>query len=497
MSFNTFLSSHLGPGLAPVLAVLVLLAACGADTDASTDADTATPAPSPTATARAEPEPEPTEQSDPEPGEPLADSFTLDDHLDWVLDILGNGVASTAEVEERLDPAFLAQVPAEAFAATTDDLAASGSGDWTVVETDPANPADGSAGAFVIERASGERFGVEIVLSPEPPHRIAGLLLMPTTGGGQAGSFDELDVALTEFAAESAIGVYEVTSGECDAVHELRGDEPMALGSVFKLWVVAGLASEVDAGRAAWDEPLAVEALLRSSPDGEVYSLDDGEELTLQRHAELMISISDNTATDHLMERVGRDAVLAAMEASGVADVAANTPLLNTRELFWLKFVPGAPTTDDWDAADDAGRQAILDELGQRLLPWVDDPSIIEALAAEIGESTPRRLDIEWFATPADLCRTMVHLDELAETPGLEAVADILSMNPGVPFDPAVWADVRFKGGSEPGVVAGAWWLQHVDGRQFVITGAINDPDTAFSDIAGATLLASAADLID
>jgi len=50
--------------------------------------------------------------------------------------------------------------------------------------------------------------------------------------------------------------------------------------------------------------------------------------------------------------------------------------------------------------------------------------------------SEPRDLDLEWFATPGDMCRTQVYLAELATRPGLEPVADILSINPGggLPF---------------------------------------------------------------
>ena len=56
--------------------------------------------------------------------------------------------------------------------------------------------------------------------------------------------------------------------------------------------------------------------------------------------------------------------------------------------------------------------------------------------------------------------------------------------------------DVRFKGGSEPGVVALAWWLSRDDGRKFVVAGMLNDPDVNFNQLAAIDLISNAVDLI-
>jgi hypothetical protein len=84
----------------------------------------------------------------------------------------------------------------------------------------------------------------------------------------------------------------------------------------------------------------------------------------------------------------------------------------------------------------------------------------------------------------------------LASTSGLEPVADILSINPGARLDTNTWTEVRFKGGSEPGVFALTWWLERDDGRQFVVTGLLNDPDSAFNELAAADLINNAIELI-
>lgn len=101
-----------------------------------------------------------------------------------------------------------------------------------------------------------------------------------------------------------------------------------------------------------------------------------------------------------------------------------------------------------------------------------------------------------FLASPQDLCRTLVHLDELAGTPGLESVAEVLSLNPGLPFDTETWTNARFKGGSEPGVLALSWWLAHADGHRFVVAGAPNDPNVAFNQTAAIQVISNAIGLI-
>lgn len=156
-----------------------------------------------------------------------------------------------------------------------------------------------------------------------------------------------------------------------------------------------------------------------------------------------------------------------------------------------------APNPPDWYSADTDERRTILADLDGKTVPWVLDPVLAAAANAEgLPQDQPRNLDIEWLASPQDLCQTLVHLDELASTPGLEPVADIMSINPGAELDDTTWTDVRFKGGSEPGVLASAWWLACNDGRQFVVTGLLNNPDTAFNELAATDLINNAIDLI-
>ena len=94
------------------------------------------------------------------------------------------------------------------------------------------------------------------------------------------------------------------------------------------------------------------------------------------------------------------------------------------------------------------------------------------------------------------LCRALAALKALSEQPGLEPVAEILSINPGVALDQEAWTYIGFKGGSEPGVLNLNWLLQRADGRWFVLTAGLNDTERNIPLNEPLALLESAAQLL-
>ncbi|MBI1759611.1 MAG: serine hydrolase [Actinobacteria bacterium] len=272
----------------------------------------------------------------------------------------------------------------------------------------------------------------------------------------------QVDAALRSVSARATYGVFDVTGGTCRELRALRPGQVFPLASAFKLWVLDALARQIGAGRARWDETFPVADRYRSDPSGTTYQMRTGTPVTLRRYAELMISESDNTATDHLIGRLGRETVEAAMVAAGARSAERNIPLLFTAEMARLKFV--SPATGD-------RYLALRSVPARRAFLSTTVASIPLSLAQPPDPDAPRHIDdLEWFATAADMCRTMVDLDTLTERPGLGPVADILQINPGLPPElVARWASVRYKGGSEPGVVSGIYWLRRPDGVRRVV----------------------------
>jgi hypothetical protein len=234
----------------------------------------------------------------------------------------------------------------------------------------------------------------------------------------------------------------------------------------------------VETGLASWDEALAIDERWKSKPSGAMRYEPEGTEHALRYFAEQMIAESDNTATDHLIARLGRENVEGVQTVLGHGAPELNTPLLMTRELFALKIGADADLVEAYVTAADEEQRRILET---KVAPV---NLAHEGWGAWIG---PAWIDsIEWFASGKELCLALARLSEMAEHPGLEPVAQILGKNRGgTVFDHETWPYAGFKAGYEAGVYNLSWLLQRADGRRYVVTAGFNDPN-AFIDQAAA-----------
>lgn len=330
---------------------------------------------------------------------------------------------------------------------------------------------DEELGLGVIARIGGADFSVQVLVEPDEPHPIASLLVSPAPAElARPGSLDDVVPVWAQAAERSSLLLAVVANGECRPVEQLSADVPGPVGSTFKLYVLGAVATAVDVGAVDWDQPLPIRDELKSFPSGTFQDLDEGTERTVAEFARAMIADSDNTATDHLIDLVGRDAVEAAQADLGHADPALNQPFLTTREAFILKYggVDDAEL-EAWLAGEEAMRRELLGEWSDRPLPPIGALSPAPTLIDEV----------EWFASPADLCRAMVVLDELSRWPGLERIDEVMAAPEGL-FDlpgRTVW----YKGGSEPGVFNGT--VLAGDGEvTAVVSGTLVDPVAIAAD---------------
>ncbi|MBA4044586.1 MAG: serine hydrolase [Erythrobacter sp.] len=247
-----------------------------------------------------------------------------------------------------------------------------------------------------------------------------------------------------------------------------NAETPLALGSAFKLYVLATLAEDVKAGRRQWSDVVALTE--KSYPSGQLQDWPQGAPVTLHTLASLMISISDNTATDQLIEELVKERILKLMADSGHSDPAANDPFLTTRELFVLKASDPAII-----AAWQSGRAA--GQVAAEALFASENPSLDEVVAA-FGNG-PKAIDIEWFASPADLAKLFAHMRRTADPKAFE----IMAINPSAtPAIKAQWDYIGYKGGSEPGVLNYTWLLTDKSGRDHILTLGWNNPSAVLDE---------------
>lgn len=224
----------------------------------------------------------------------------------------------------------------------------------------------------------------------------------------------------------------------------LNCDRPLAVGSTFKLAVLAALRQQMATGR-TWSEVVALQPQWKSLGSGMLQDWFDNALLTVQTLATLMIAQSDNTATDALINLVGREAV--------EAESDRNRPFLTTREAFLLKAASNRTLLAQYRAAELNQRRQILQQLQTQPLPSGNEFT-----------ADPTALDIEWFFTPHELCQLMTKVADLP----------LMSVNPGG-TNPTDWQRIAYKGGSEPGVLSLTTWLESASGHTYCISATWND----------------------
>lgn len=90
----------------------------------------------------------------------------------------------------------------------------------------------------------------------------------------------------------------------------------------------------------------------------------------------------------------------------------------------------------------------------------------------------PRDIDdIEYFGTPADMCRALAGLWRQHTRPGQAPIDTALSIEDGgIGLDRVRFPTVWFKGGSEPGVLTMNHLAATADGRVVVTSLLLADP---------------------
>lgn len=100
--------------------------------------------------------------------------------------------------------------------------------------------------------------------------------------------------------------------------YELLADEPVRTASTIKLPVMIEAFQQVSDGRARWTDELTLTTAKKVSGSGILFELGDGLKLTLRDAVRLMMILSDNTATNLVLDVTTTDAVNERMEALGL-----------------------------------------------------------------------------------------------------------------------------------------------------------------------------------
>ncbi len=158
-------------------------------------------------------------------------------------------------------------------------------------------------------------------LMAAPAVLLLAILLAPWTSAvsGSAPDTGQLGAELERIAEEHAgtvgISIRNLDTGEALSI---RGHETFPSASLIKVAVLVTLLHEVEEGRIGLDERTTMIARDRVGGSGILKHMHSGITLTLEDAAWLMITLSDNTATNLILDKLDVRPVWTKMEALGL-----------------------------------------------------------------------------------------------------------------------------------------------------------------------------------
>lgn len=339
-------------------------------------------------------------------------------------------------------------------------------------------------GSFTLEYTTDSNFvvPVDLTIDAQPPHRIVGLLIKPRSR--LYTTFSELETAVRKLDGESSLCVVDLTSNK--AVAAVNPDTRFPIGSTFKLFILGEVLRQIQAGTLRWDDVVTLDSTTYSLPSGILHTWPHGAPITIHTLASKMISVSDNTATDILLHKVGRENVENVQGAMGHQHPEWNVPFLGTREMFLLKFINQGTPGREYAAGNVEARRRYLQEKVTRL----STNDVVLTASPILTDS------VEWFATTRELCSVMQWFRN-TDTTGRATQFGVLGINRGLPIPKETFPGAYYKGGSEAGVINMTYLVRRKDGRWFAVSCSQHDTSAALDEDAYTAIVGSVFRLLE
>lgn len=397
----------------------------------------------------------------------------LSSDLDSVARTIADQISEKPEhIKQVYHSSFLKAVSEEKMTSLLKDLHAKYGKVLSVTPQERTSP---ESGKFTFTLAKNVQMVVTLTITSSEPHQVTGLWFGPATPTLK--DIAAVVEAIKKLPGKTGFQLARL-SDHIEVLNELNPDQPFAIGSTFKLYVLAAMVSN----HKKWDEVVPLDERLKSLPSGFLQTWPAGSPVTRHTLASAMISVSDNTAADELLTILGREAVEKELSICGNEHVEQSLPFLTTMEMFKIKS--DAALCDLYAKSNESKRRALL--AGR--IAKVDRDDV-----HPYGEGVPVAIDsVEWFASPADLVRLTDWLRLHADEPALQ----IMGINRGLDVSKEAYPYAGYKGGSEPGVLSMTWLLKRKDGAYFALTGSWNNTKEAVDLTEFSGLMQSAINLL-
>ncbi len=124
-----------------------------------------------------------------------------------------------------------------------------------------------------------------------------------------------VQAAIASFPGAVSIYAKNLDNGQS---YGLRENDRVRTASTIKLPIMTTVFAAVEQGRAKWTEPLTLTTDDKVSGSGVASEFSDGLKMPLRDWVHLMIVVSDNTATNLILDRITADAVNDYMDKLGL-----------------------------------------------------------------------------------------------------------------------------------------------------------------------------------
>lgn len=144
------------------------------------------------------------------------------------------------------------------------------------------------------------------------------LLLFSFSAQSQTALDDQVKPIVASFKGKVSLFAKNLDTGEA---YGLNPDERVRTASTIKIAVMIEAFARVAEGKAKWTDEVVLTKEKKVSGSGILNELSDGLKLTLRDAVNLMMMISDNTATNLVLDVLTTDAVNARMESLGFKQI--------------------------------------------------------------------------------------------------------------------------------------------------------------------------------
>lgn len=176
--------------------------------------------------------------------------------------------------------------------------------------------------------------------------------------------------------AEMGISILHIESGE---TVDIRSDQLFPMASVLKIPVLCEAFRQMAAGKFALEDRWEVTLPEKNVGSGILTYMQDGLTPTVRDLLTVMIIISDNTATDMLINRLGVESINSFMHELGLTDIHM---VMNLRSLF-----------DDMIGEEGSDPRRLFRDLDQkRTAPDVNRDGRALSCSADNNTSTPKAM---------------------------------------------------------------------------------------------------------